>query len=161
MRTWAGLFLSGHNDGVLSVSRGRSPGRKRREVVAWVLCWETAGSFFFGSALCDCIQTSCRNRAYCWNQEGILNAREKRIQMHTCHQDVASRRVWVLVGAGVMAVGEACGYILLGERVLFPAGSCPEKLLCGLKFSSLLARLEGHAPLRHPVEKVRTWRLHP
>lgn len=160
MRTWAGLFLSGHNKGVLSVSRGRSPGRKRREVVAWVLCWETAGSFFFGSALCDSVRTSCRNRAYCWNQEGILNAHEKRIQMHTCHQDVASRRVWVLVGAVVMAVGGTWVHPS-GRRVLFPAGSCPEKLLCGLKFSSLLARLEGHAPLRHPVEKVRTWRLHP
>ena len=117
IRTWVGLFLSGHNKRVPSVSRGRSPGRKRREDVAWVLCWETAGSFFFGSALCDSIQTSFINRAYCWNQEGILNLREKRIQMHTCHQDVASRRVWVLVGAGVIPVGEAHGYILLGEEL--------------------------------------------
>lgn len=75
MRAWVGLFLSGHNKGALSVSRGRSPGRKGREDVAWVLCWETGASSCLDSPLWDGVQTSCINRAYCWNQEGTLNAR--------------------------------------------------------------------------------------
>ena len=75
MRAWVGLFLSGHNKGALSVSRGRSPRRKGREDVAWVLCWETGASSCFDSPLCDGVLTSCINRAYCWSQEGTLNAR--------------------------------------------------------------------------------------
>lgn len=110
MGTWVGLFLSLQNKGVLSIARGRSPGRKRCEDVTWVLGWETAQACFFHSAPCGGIQTSHMNTAHCWNQGRILNAHEKRVQIasrpprHGIQEAVSPGRVW----------SDACGGRHLG-----------------------------------------------
>lgn len=118
MGTWVGLFLSLQNKGVLSIARGRSPGRKRCEDVTWVLGWETAQACFFHSAPCGGIQTSHMNTAHCWNQGRILNAHEKRVQIasrpprHGIQEAVSPGRVW-----SDACGGETLGHILLGGEL--------------------------------------------